>query len=29
MNPREFAELYRRNIEGEGAFDDLLNKWPE
>ena len=29
MNPREFAELYRRNIEGEGAFDDLLEKWPE
>lgn len=29
MNPREFAELYRKNIEGAGMFDDLLAKWPE
>jgi len=29
MNPREFSELHRKNIEGEGAFDDLLAKWPE
>ena len=28
MNPREFAELHKRNIETGIAFDELLDKWP-
>lgn len=29
MNPREFAELHKKNIETGVAFDELLDKWPE
>jgi len=29
MQPREFAELYRKNISTGVAFDELLDKWPE
>lgn len=29
MNPREFAELYRKNIEAGVAFDELIERWPE
>lgn len=25
MNPRQFASLYQKNIEGEGMFDDLVD----
>lgn len=25
LNPRQFAELYARNLAGEGAFDVLVN----
>lgn len=25
LNPMCFAELYQRNINGEGAFDDLID----
>ena len=28
LNPREFADLYERNIRGEGNFDDLVNLLP-
>lgn len=26
LNTRQFAELYQRNIRGEGAFDDLVDR---
>lgn len=26
LNPRHYAELYERNIAGEGTFDDLVDK---
>lgn len=26
LNPRQFQELYQRNINGEGAFDDLVDR---
>ena len=29
LNPRQFAELYERNIKGEGLFDDLVDALPE
>lgn len=29
MNPREFTELYRKNISSGMKFDELLDKWPE
>lgn len=29
MNPREFTELYKKNIETGVVFDELLDKWPE
>ena len=29
LNPREFAELHKKNIETGVAFDELLDKWPE
>ena len=29
MNPREFAELYRKNISGGKKFDELVERWPE
>lgn len=28
LNPREYTELYRRAILGEGTFDELLELWP-
>ena len=28
LNPRQFAELYERNIKGEGLFDDLVDQLP-
>ena len=29
MNPREFAELHKKNIETGVAFDELVERWPE
>lgn len=29
MNPREFAELYRKNISSGMLFDELVERWPE
>lgn len=29
MNPREFTELYRNNIETGVLFDELVERWPE
>lgn len=26
LNPRQFAELYARNLAGEGAFDELVDE---
>lgn len=26
LNPRQFAELYERNLAGDGAFDALVDK---
>lgn len=26
LNPRQFADLYRANLRGEGAFDDLVDR---
>lgn len=28
LNPRQFTELYERNIRGEGRFDDLVDQLP-
>lgn len=28
MNPREYAELYKRHIEDDMMFDELLRQWP-
>ena len=27
LSPRAFADLYQANINGEGAFDDLVDQW--
>lgn len=29
MTPREFTDLFAKNMFGEGDFDELLEKWPE
>ena len=29
ISPREFMELYIKNVLGKGSFDELLEKWPE
>lgn len=29
MNPREFTELYRKNISSGMKFDELVERWPE
>lgn len=26
LNPQQFAELWQRNINGEGSFDDLVDR---
>ena len=26
LSPRQFADLYQRNLNGEGHFDDLVDK---
>ena len=26
LSPRQFADLYQRNLNGEGRFDDLVDK---
>jgi hypothetical protein len=26
LTPRQFADLYQRNLNGEGTFDDIVDK---